>query len=110
MKIPKTIKLGLRTYRIKEVDQVRLQDGTIVAGTFCASTLTLEIDRNLHPLIKWETLVHEVLHMVLEYTSLDQDPIGVNEEELVSRVTPVLSEALFSLLAAQLKAGGKKRR
>lgn len=50
----------------------------------------IRINKNMHPDVQAETLVHEILHICLNFSGL-QDGATLTEEELVSRIAPTLT-------------------
>lgn len=102
-RFPTTIRLGPRTYRIRRTTPVMLTPDSRAVGTFCAKDLVIEVDSALSPPLQWETLVHELLHLALEYTNLSDELGDKREEAVVARLTPVLTAAVLEVMRQAVK-------
>jgi Zn-dependent peptidase ImmA (M78 family) len=91
MKIPKTIKIGWRTYTIKFVEQWRDETGELLDGFIDFNDHIIYINDNLNEDEKVVTFLHEVEHGIF----YSQGHLEWSEnEELVTSI----SEGAFQLM------------
>lgn len=68
-------------YTVEEVIELqRESDGAYLYGSIMHTSLMIQVDKELHPIPKAQTLLHEALHGIFHYTGyIDVD----NEEQIV---------------------------
>ncbi len=91
MKIPKTIKIGWRTYTIKFVDERRDEKGEFLDGEIDFTNHIIYIVNNLLSDEQTVTFLHEIIHGVF-YSQCHSD--WGDNEDLIEGV----SEGLFQLM------------
>ena len=91
MRLPKTIQVFGRDYKIALTKHLKDEDGNRVDGLFCAKTSVISIDTEDKNQV--HTLIHELGHAVFERTSLNQTDISSNLQEIVvNSIATVLTE------------------
>jgi hypothetical protein len=97
MKPPKTIKVGSRIYKVsarrRDLHRTQSEIQQSVLGATMNHRLKIHLDKKAAAGVVQETLLHEVLHAVTEFTGLD-DNLGESEEDFVNRLSPVLLQVL----------------
>ena len=88
---PKKLKIFYKTYKIKYIDELLWLNGDLVKGTFesdkkliCIST----IEQSENEI--FETLIHEILHLIVHEMSIAEIKKSENEEEIIDALTTVL--------------------
>lgn len=83
MKIPKRVKIGGITYKVKEVDQInRLNNyDSKTVGLWKIENATIYIDKHLEQQIKEKFFLHELFHAIFEHCNIEQDE---NKVDLLS--------------------------
>ncbi len=90
-KLPNKVKIGPHTYNVYHELELRNKDDVPLAGEHDRNYMTLKIYARQADNGKQETLLHEIMHAVMD--NIDYKP-GVAEENLVAR----LSVALLALI------------
>ena len=88
----KTIQVGPYKYRIVANDRVLALDS--LAGRCDPNRLEIHLDRNTAPGVQRETLLHELIHAVMDLAGLSQELADEAEEMYVRRISPVLLDVL----------------
>jgi len=92
MKIPKTIKIGWRTYKVEFVDERRDETGNLLDGQIDYSNRIIYIDKNLpNEDEKIVTFLHEIVHGIFNSKN---HPEWDDNETLVEAV----SEGIFQIM------------
>lgn len=96
--LPKAVHVGARRYAIV-ADQVALDRAQVklradLNGCTNNEQLVITLDATNHADVVKETLLHEVLHTITEYTGVDDDLGADDEEKVVNRLAPVLLDVL----------------
>lgn len=71
MKIPKKIKVGGITYKVKNVDIITA--GTGVCGSCNYDNSTIELLKKHKRQAKEQTFIHELLHAIFYHCNIEQD-------------------------------------
>ena len=87
--IPKTVKVGAKTYTVQLVSSWDTAKGHENYGKTSHATQEIFVDKTPHPEQVVDTFLHELLHVVMNESGFS-DPIECPEEELVRRITPIL--------------------
>lgn len=75
MKIPKKVKVGAITYKVKQVDKVNRLDevGYITTGLWEPLESVIYIDKNLEEQQKLHGFIHELIHAIFDHCGIEQD-------------------------------------
>jgi len=90
-KLPKQIKIGGYDYKVSETDDPILVDGRECAGSIDFYNCQILIKKSMSIDCKASTLVHEMIHGMINERRLD---LGDKDEE----ITEALTNGLFALL------------
>lgn len=93
MPLPKRIRVGSRTY------EVRLSADPEHAGRTDSDRLIVSINDSIPQGGQQETLLHEILHAITNYTGIYNDLGHKKEEKVVNRIAPVLLDVVRRNLA-----------
>lgn len=72
-------------------------DGSILHGRYHPDTSTIMVDPTLNIRLQQETLLHELLHVIVGQTNLASDggPLtGDSEEQAIRAISPILIDTL----------------
>lgn len=61
-RVPATIRIGPRYYKVSKVQNLRARNGRPVMGTISPMEKTIELDADLYGYEPVETLIHEIVH------------------------------------------------
>ncbi len=90
MKLPKTVKIGPTTYKVKVVKDLRNTKDEQLFGSYNPAIGEIKIDSET-PENRWrKVLLHEVLHGIWCAQSMYKGEYAKHEEEIVSLLTPML--------------------
>ena len=74
MKIPKKVKVGGITYKVKEVDKINrfnnYQSKTV--GLWQPENAVIYLDKNLGKQVKEKFFLHELFHAIFEHCNIEQ--------------------------------------
>lgn len=94
MKLPKTLKIGPVTYKVKTEKDLRNSEDKQLYGQYRAGTGEIILDTKI-PSNRWRSvLLHEVLHGIWASQSLYKSKYAEHEEEIVSLLTPMMLQFL----------------
>ena len=75
--LPSNVKVGPITYAIRVQDNLMAKDDDgediLLFGKVCFATCEITIDSNLAPAMQWQTLWHEIVHIVYDQLGLNKD-------------------------------------
>jgi len=91
MKLPATIYLGHRKLKVKEISS-KIADKDGVYGDFDSAKDIIRIDKTLKSPKKLNTLIHEIVHAILDHFNAE---LKLKDEE---KVCEVLGSGLTDLL------------
>lgn len=98
MKLPSKVKIGHHIYNLSRAKEVWIHTGpTTKQGCYGIHDYTeqnIAIKNGLQPSVEKNTVIHELLHALLYQCHFDFEK-GITEEELVSRLSPVLTTLLI---------------
>lgn len=95
MNLPQTLKIGGFVWQVKVSAEITYE-GSCYGSTHW-ETLTIYLRPSLHPQKQAETLLHEVLHIVLWQSGLHhryQHDDKPDEEQVVQAMSPLLFQVL----------------
>jgi hypothetical protein len=85
-----SLQVGPFPYKVEAATNITV-DGESKSGTCDSETLTIQYDAKLAPARAVETILHEAVHALLDFTCLDNDV--PDDEQVTVRLSPAL--ALF---------------
>ena len=80
MKLPSSVKIGVYTYEVKEVDGPILVNGRTCTGSIAYEDLVIEILKEMPYQRKMQTLFHEIQHGLYDSVSISYEKSS--EEEI----------------------------
>lgn len=86
--IPKTVKVGAKTYTVQLVSSWNAAKGHENYGKTNHGTQEILLDNSVHPQQLEDTFFHELEHVINTEAGFG-DEINCSQEEFVSRTTPV---------------------
>ena len=96
MKLPSTIYLGHRKIKIKQIG-ARTANKDEIYGDFDVNKDLIRVDKTLTPEKKLNTLIHEIIHVLLDHFNAE---LKLKDEE---KVCEVLGSGLSDLLSQNPK-------
>lgn len=93
MALPKKVKIGAHTYKVKLTVDLTDEDGQNLLGQIDYTNLLIEIRENMDPAWYLPTLMHEIVHGILFYTGQSTE---TSHEAVVSALGDGLAMMLHS--------------